>query len=130
MSQIWTWSLSSALRIPLPILCITRTKLLPGSRRTRLKIRGRLMPTAATPYVAIIILPVAVATSSYSSCLAFALVAPLTNTASSPIRFSSSVPALILSTNTNVLPVLFTSITKPAMVSNRPFSSNRYFNSL
>jgi hypothetical protein len=37
---------------------------LPGSMRTRLKIRGILMPTAATPYVAIIILFVAVDTSS------------------------------------------------------------------
>ena len=42
------------------MLCITRTKDLPGSISTKLKIRGILIPTLATPYVAIIILLFAV----------------------------------------------------------------------
>ena len=42
--------------MPLPIDCITLTNDLPGSINTKLNILGMLIPTAATPYVAIIIL--------------------------------------------------------------------------
>ena len=50
--------------MPRPMLCIKRTKDLPGSIRTRLNILGILIQTLATPYVAIIILLFATDTSS------------------------------------------------------------------
>ena len=103
MSHICTLSLSSAFLIPRPILCITLTKLFPGSIRTRLKILGILMPTAATPYVAIIILFWLVDTSSYCSFLSVFYVDPDTNTASL-IFFSRISPADILSTSISVFP--------------------------
>ena len=45
--------MSFALRMPLPIDCITLINDLPGSINTKLKILGILIPTLATPYVAI-----------------------------------------------------------------------------
>ena len=103
MSQICTLSLSSAFLIPRPILCMTLTNDLPGSMRTRLKILGILMPTAATPYVAIITLFWLVDISSYCSFLSVFFVDPETNTASF-IFFSSISPADILSTSISVFP--------------------------
>ena len=73
--------------------------------RTRLKILGILMPTLAIPYVAIIILFVAVDTSSYCSFLSGFLVAPDIKTYPGSF-FSSISPAEILSTSTSVLPAL------------------------
>ena len=103
-SHICTKSLSSAFLMPLPIDWITLTKLLPGSISTRLKMRGILIPTLATPYVAIRTLLSASLISSYCYLRSFSLTSPLIKTESG-IASRSCSPALILSTSIRVLPL-------------------------
>ena len=92
------------------MLCITLTKLLPGSISTKLNILGILIPTAATPYVAMITFPSDVLISSYSSFLSASFISPATKTASG-ICSIIFLPVSILFTNTNVLPVRENSFT-------------------
>ena len=76
---------------------------MPGSNNTKLKIRGILIPTAATPKVATVTLLSIVACSLYSSARFVPFTSPEINTAPS-INSVNNLPVSILLTRINVLP--------------------------